>query len=221
MSIPSTDRYHTIDQVYTGEYKAKGSKFICYLMPTDSLETFQAHLTRVKKEHLKSRHYCYAYRIGYEGELYRINDDGEPSGTAGKPIYGQLIKHELTYVCGIVIRYFGGTKLGTSGLITAYKSSTEEAINQATIISKTRMGLIKIAFDYSLMGKVMQVIKNAKLDIEKTDFGATPSLLLTCPYSTTEATVVKFKATYLDRAIADIQDTDTLEGIDIEILETP
>jgi uncharacterized YigZ family protein len=221
MSIPNIDQYHTIDQVYTGEYKSKGSKFICYLMPTDSIDTFQGHLTQVKRDHLKSRHYCYAYRIGYQGEVYRINDDGEPSGTAGKPIYGQLIKHELTNVCGIVIRYFGGTKLGTSGLIAAYKSSTEEAINQANILTKTRMGQVKIAFDYSLMGKVMQVIKNAKLDIDTTDFGVSPSLILTCPYSITEATVVKFKATYLDRVIADIKDTDVLEGIQIDILDTP
>ncbi len=221
MSIPNIDCYHTIDQVYSGEYKAKGSKFICYLMPTDSIDTFQEHLSQVKRDHLKSRHYCYAYRLGYQGEVYRINDDGEPSGTAGKPIYGQLIKNELTNVCGIVIRYFGGTKLGTSGLITAYKSSTEEAIKQANILTKTRMGQVRIAFDYSLMGKVMQVIKNAKLDIDTTDFGVSPSLILTCPYSTTDATVVKFKATYLDRVIADIKDTDDLDGIQIDVIDTP
>lgn len=211
----TSDTYYTIESEAIGEYKAKGSKFHCYLIPSPTIEAFQSRLATIKREHLKARHHCYSYRIGYQGEIYRINDDGEPSGTAGKPIYGQLIKQDLTFAGAVVVRYFGGTKLGTSGLIAAYKSATEDAIAKATIIKKVRMAEIKVAFDYSLMGKVMQVIKSAKLSIGKTDFNHEPSLLLECPYSESQATIVKFKADYLNRSVDDIVDDDVIEGVSI------
>lgn len=214
------DTFYTIDSISIGEYKSKGSKFTCYLVPCLTIEEFQEHLNRIKKQHPKSRHHCYAYRMGYQGELLRINDDGEPSGTAGKPIYGQLLKNDLVNVGGIIVRYFGGTKLGTSGLISAYKGATEDAVYQAKILKKVRKGEISISFDYGLMGKVMKILKTLKLTIKSTSFDANPSLIISCPYSELESKIILFKAEFLGRAIADIQGAENLQGVMIEIAES-
>jgi len=212
------DNYNTIECDTLGEYKEKGSKFHCYLHRVESIEQFAERLESVKKEHFKARHHCYAYRLDYDGSLFRANDDGEPSGTAGKPIHGQLIKHDLTFVSSIVVRYFGGTKLGTSGLIRSYKEATIDAINKANIIQLTRQSQLKVAFDYSQMGKVMQVIKDSNLILETTQFDANPSLILTCPHSEAEQTLTVFKAGYLGRIVADITEDDVLDGATISVI---
>lgn len=125
------DVYNTIESISEGLFKDKGSKFIAYTFPSDSTERFQISLEKIKKEHIKARHFCYAYRIGIDGTLYRANDDGEPSGTAGKPILGQIDKYELTNIGIVVVRYFGGVKLGTSGLINAYRLAAKESIENS------------------------------------------------------------------------------------------
>jgi uncharacterized YigZ family protein len=127
------DHYKTIAGPSTGEFKDRGSKFFAYAFPVFTEEEWQEELEAVKKEHFKARHHCYAYRLGVDQNNFRANDDGEPSGTAGRPILGQIDSFELTNVLIIVVRYFGGTKLGTSGLINAYKLSAAAALDNATI----------------------------------------------------------------------------------------
>ncbi len=211
-----SDAYLTIDVLSKGMYKEKGSKFPAYLFPVLSLKDFESMLAQVKKEHIKARHFCYAYRIGYENEEFRYNDDGEPSGTAGKPIFGQLVKADLSFVGAIVVRYFGGTKLGTSGLIKAYKEATLDSITAAQVISKTRMRSISIQFDYAIMGKVMQTLKQMKQEVYTTDFGNSPNLEILVPFSEYTKRVYQFKAQFLGRSVEDIDDETTLEQCFIE-----
>ncbi|MFT7606590.1 MAG: putative YigZ family protein, partial [Saprospiraceae bacterium] len=145
------DLYKTIVAPSIGEFKDRGSKFIAYAYPVYTEEEWQEHLNTVKKEHFKARHHCFAFRIGLDKNNFRANDDGEPSGTAGRPILGQIDSFELTNVFVVVVRYFGGTKLGVSGLINAYKNATIDAFQQATIIEKTVEDIYKISFHYALM----------------------------------------------------------------------
>src|ERR1700749_2950277 len=121
MIMAEKDFYLTIDKPGTAEYKDRGSKFIAYAYPIESADDFKIHLQKLKKEHPKAEHHCFAYRIGTDGNTYRVNDDGEPSGSAGKPILGQLDSKEVTNVAVIVVRYFGGALLGVPGLINSYK----------------------------------------------------------------------------------------------------
>ncbi|PIE47702.1 MAG: YigZ family protein [Flavobacteriales bacterium] len=127
------------------------------------------YLEQVKKEHHKARHWCYAWRLGFSGEQYRINDDGEPSGTAGLPIYGQIQSFELTNVLVIVVRYFGGTKLGVSGLINAYKTTTKACLQEAEIIQKTVDTSFQLIFEYADMDKVLKVIRQFDAQIISRD----------------------------------------------------
>jgi len=154
------DTYRTIDSVSEGVYKEKGSKFIAFAIPATSEEEVKVHLSVIKKNHHDARHHCYAYILGHNKSAYRINDDGEPSGTAGKPIYGQLLSKDLTNVLVVVVRYFGGTKLGVSGLITAYKEAAKEALGSARIVEKTVNDVYRIEFEYPLMNSVMKVLKD-------------------------------------------------------------
>ena len=161
-----TDTYKTISQPVTDIiYKDKSSKFIGYLYPITTEEEVKKHLEAVKKEHFSARHWCYAYQLGKEHSTYRANDDGEPSGTAGLPIYRQIQSFELTNVLLIVVRYFGGIKLGVSGLITAYKTTAQLTLQEAEIEERTIDLTYKIVFDYKDMNKVMKIIKDRNLAI--------------------------------------------------------
>lgn len=206
------DTYKSVASETQGEFKDKGSKFIAYLFPIQSIEDFEKRLKELKKEHLKSRHHCYGYRLGISGEPYRINDDGEPSGTAGKPIFGQLLKYELSDVAAVVVRYFGGTKLGTSGLIKAYKESTMIAIENATIISKTITGSLVIHFEYEHMGVILNCLKQLNIEISNKYFDASPRVEITLPISTLDKVSKQIKAKLLNRAFEDI-DEDTEVGV--------
>lgn len=148
--------YQTIGSPASGLYKEKGSKFIAYAYPVSSEEEVKDHLEQLRKEHPKARHYCYAYRINTDGSLYRANDDGEPSATAGKPILGQLLSFEVTDTLIVVVRYFGGTKLGASGLIQAYKTAAHDALMQAEIVTRIVMTPFQIQFPYAVSGEIMQ-----------------------------------------------------------------
>lgn len=158
------DTYKTIESPSEGLYKEKGSKFIAFAIPVTTEEEIKEHLAQIKKNHHDARHHCYAYILGHNKSAYRINDDGEPSGTAGKPIHGQLLSKDLTNTLVIVVRYFGGTKLGVSGLITAYKEATRDALDNAKIIEKTVNDIYRIEFEYPLMNNVMKVLKDESIE---------------------------------------------------------
>ena len=146
-------------------FKDKNSKFFGYAFPVISETEIKANLETLKKQHHAARHWCYAYQIGTENIKYRANDDGEPSNSAGQPIYGQIQSFQLTNVLIVVVRYFGGVKLGVGGLINAYRSAAEMALQEAQIIEKTINRTFLITFDYKNMNKVMRIIKEKQLKI--------------------------------------------------------
>lgn len=153
------DTYKTISSISEGIYTEKRSKFIAIALPVRTHEQIKAYLEQYQKEYYDARHVCYAYMLGHERKDFRANDNGEPSGTAGKPILGQINSNELTDILIIVVRYFGGIKLGTSGLIVAYKAAAVEAIANAEIIEKTVDEDIIVAFEYPFMNDVMRIVK--------------------------------------------------------------
>ncbi|MGV6845424.1 MAG: IMPACT family protein [Lutibacter sp.] len=148
-------------------FKEKGSKFISYAFPVLNEEEVKNYLVEIKKKHHAARHWCYAYRIGESQIIYRVNDDGEPNNTAGQPIYGQILSKNLTNVLVIVVRYFGGTKLGVGGLITAYKTSAKMVLDEIDIVTKTIDKKFRLIFSYANMNKVMKIIKDYNLQIVK------------------------------------------------------
>ena len=158
-SMLPEDNYRTISGASKGIYKEKGSKFLAFAFPVASEEEVKEKLFQLRKEYHDARHHCYAYRLGFDKQVFRINDDGEPSGTAGRPIYGQIVSHDITQVLIVVIRYFGGIKLGVSGLMNAYKIASKEALDEAKIITKTIHEEYQIQFDYPVMNNVMKVLK--------------------------------------------------------------
>lgn len=153
------DTYVTIAQPAEGIYTEKRSKFIAIAMPVKTVEEVKEHLDALQKKYYDARHVCYAYMLGHERTLFRANDNGEPSGTAGKPILGQINSHGLTDILIVVVRYFGGIKLGTSGLIVAYKAAAAEAIAAATQVTCTVDEQLTVRFEYPMMNEVMRVVK--------------------------------------------------------------
>ena len=153
------DTYKTIASLAEGIYTEKRSKFIAMALPVRTLDEIKEHLEKYQKQYYDARHVCYAYMLGYERKDFRANDNGEPSGTAGKPILGQINSNELTDILVVVVRYFGGIKLGTSGLIQAYKAAAAEAIAVAEVIEKTVDDEVEIAFEYPFMNDVMRIVK--------------------------------------------------------------
>lgn len=151
--------YNTIVQSSVAEFKDRGSRFLAYAFPIKDAEDFKTHLQQLKKEHPKAVHHCFAYRLGLDGNNFRVSDDGEPSGTAGKPILGQIDSKELTNTLVIVVRYFGGTLLGVPGLINAYKSATAMALQLTAIIQKAVEVNYMLQFDYTQMNDVMILVK--------------------------------------------------------------
>lgn len=159
------DTYKTIEELSEGIFRDKGSRFIAYLYPIKSDEEIKNIIAELKSLHPKARHFCWAIRIGPDRSVFRINDDGEPSGTAGRPILNTLLSNDLTNVLALVVRYFGGTLLGVPGLINAYKCATMEAINQSIIIEKTIDLTFRIEFGHPVMNEVMKVIKDENLKL--------------------------------------------------------
>ena len=157
--------YKTIGQPSTAEFKDRGSKFIAYAFPIETADDFKQHLQVLKKEHSKAVHHCFAYRIGTDGNNFRSSDDGEPSGTAGKPILGQIDSKELTNVAVIVVRYWGGTLLGVPGLINAYKTAAALALQVTPIVQKQVELQYSIEFDYTQMNDVMMILKQFNCNI--------------------------------------------------------
>lgn len=161
------DTYNTID-VAKGDaiFKEKGSKFIGFAFPVKSEEEVKQYIDVLKKKHHTARHWCYAWRLGVEEIRYRANDDGEPNNSAGQPIYGQILAKDLTNVLVVVVRYFGGTKLGVGGLISAYKITAKLILDEAEVVEKTIDVFYRIIFEYQHMNKVMRIIKEQNLKLE-------------------------------------------------------
>lgn len=165
-----SDSFLTIRSNSEGLYKEKGSKFIARAFPVENEDDVKEVLQKLKKEYYDARHHCYAYRISPEDEKFRSNDDGEPSGSAGKPILNQLLSKELMNVLVVVVRYFGGTKLGVSGLINAYKTATLEALNNADVIKRFLYRQIEIRCTYAHLNSVLRIIKEEDAEILTRDF---------------------------------------------------
>lgn len=167
------DTYQTLKKMSEGEYKEKGSKFIAYAKAVYDEGALKAFLEEVHQIHPKARHHCYAYRLGLDKQKnYRANDDGEPSGSAGRPILGQIDSKGLSNVMVIVVRYFGGTKLGIPGLIRSYKTATKEVLENAEIIQNRLMKSFQLQFPYTHMNEVMRVVKRNKIEIESQGYDA-------------------------------------------------
>jgi len=193
--MPQTsDRYKTIQGKAQGLYKEKGSKFIALAFHVETEQEVKNRLLSVKKEFHDARHHCYAFRINPENEFFRSNDDGEPSGTAGKPILNQILSAELFNVLIVVVRYFGGTKLGVPGLIRAYKTAARDALEHANIVTSVITRTLELEFDYPLTNQVMRIIKEEHLTVLKQDFFTTCKLTLQVERVQKEKVLKKFKS---------------------------
>lgn len=161
--------YYSIDRSASEEFKDRGSRFIAYAFPTNDTQSFKKYLNDLKKEHAKAVHHCFAWRLGLTGDQFRVSDDGEPSGTAGKPILGQIDSRSLTNISVIVVRYFGGTLLGVPGLINAYKTATALVLQTIPILRKEVEHIYSIQFDYTQVNDVLPVLKQTGCNIIKQD----------------------------------------------------
>ena len=187
------DTYKEIKNPTTGLYKGKGNKFISYLFPVYSEEEVKEKLEEIKKIEHDARHHCYAYLINPDKSVQRSNDDGEPSSTAGKPILGQIQSNDLTNILIVVVRYFGGVKLGVPGLIRSYKTAAADAISQGVFITKTIKEQYKVSFKYPLMNNVMRLVKEYDLEVVNTNFQIDCNLIFAVPKSKANNVVEAFK----------------------------
>ena len=165
MERPEEDSYLTLAEPAEALYKEKGSKFLAYAYPVSSEEQIRECLDALRKRYYDATHHCYAWRLGADGQNYRVNDDGEPSSTAGRPILGQLLSYGVTDVLVVVVRYFGGTKLGVSGLIAAYKESAAAVLSAAQIVERTVDVRFEVEFGYLVMNDVMRVVKEMRPEV--------------------------------------------------------
>jgi uncharacterized YigZ family protein len=165
----SPDYYNTIEKSSVAEFKDRGSRFIAYSFPIPDTHAFKENLATIKKEHPKATHHCFAYRLALDGNNFRVSDDGEPSGTAGRPILGQIDSRQLTNVLIIVVRYFGGTLLGVPGLINAYKTAAALALQVTPVVRKPVEINYTLQFDYTIMNDVMMIIKQCECSVISQD----------------------------------------------------
>ena len=171
------DSYKSVAGPSEGLFKDNGSRFIALAYPVETEEQVKEIVSSLRKEYHDARHHCYAYRIGLKGDVWRASDDGEPSGSAGRPILGQIDSLGLSDVLVVVVRYFGGIKLGIPGLIRAYKTSTADALANATVIPKIASRNYRIGFDYLNMNAVMKVLKDLDLPVKEQNFGESCTLV--------------------------------------------
>ena len=192
------DKYRTIFEPSQAEFKDKGSKFLAYATPMDSEEEFYQYYSQIKEEHFKARHHCFAFELGMDGNLFRANDDGEPSGTAGRPIHGQIRSAGLTNVGVIVVRYFGGTKLGVPGLIHAYKSSAADCLQVANIIEKYVYDKFILNFEFEKMGIVLAALKNEEIEMTQKNFDVAPTVEISIRQSMSKNKIFALKSRLLN-----------------------
>ncbi len=191
-SIEKTS-YITVDKQGMAEFKDRGSKFIACVYPIASAEDFKKHLQELKKEHPKAVHHCFAYRIGTDGNNFRVSDDGEPSGTAGRPILGQIDSKEITNVAVIVVRYFGGTLLGVPGLINAYKTATALALQVTPVSQKQIEANYTVQFDYTRINDVMMILKQYNCSIIRQEMQLFCSITAGIPGNRMQEVLYKLK----------------------------
>lgn len=215
------DTYKTIaTPIISEELRVKGSKFIAYACSVNTQADWQKYLLEVQSLHPKASHWCYAYRLGMDGNNYRANDDGEPSGTAGKPILGRIDSFGLVNVIVIVVRYFGGTLLGASGLISSYKESAVLALNSAQIIEKVVEDIYAFTFDYSIMSEVMNAIKRHKVEMVHQDFGNIGLVHIAIRQTEVADKLLHMKAAIAKVHLEMVADLEEIEGLTIEYVET-
>lgn len=215
-----TDTYLTITAESTGEFRDRGSKFLAYAYPVYEEASLTERLADLKKMHSKARHHCYAWRLGTEGLLFRANDDGEPSGTAGRPILGQIDSFGLTNILVVVVRYFGGTKLGTSGLINAYKVSTATALEAADIEERVLEAIYRVDFDYGLMSDVMNALKQQEVDIIKQEFTDRGHLEVAIRLSEQEDKLMRIRAQIANAFLEEKEKWENIDGLQITYVST-
>lgn len=179
MSIKNN--YFTIDRTASAEFRDRGSKFIAYTYPIGTVDEFKKILQQLKKEHPKAVHHCFAYRLGVDENNWRVSDDGEPSGTAGRPILGQIDSRQLANVLVVVVRYFGGTLLGVPGLINAYKTATSMAFQLTAIVRKELMVRYNVQFNYTQLNEVMQLLKSNNCEISSREMQLFCSVVILIP----------------------------------------
>lgn len=190
------DTYKTIESESSGLYKEKGSKFIALAYPVKSESEVKEIIDQIKKKYYDARHHCYAYVLGFDKSAWRVNDDGEPSGTAGKPIHGQLLSYDLTNTLVVVVRYFGGTKLGVSGLINAYKQAARDALQNATIIEKTINEVYKLSFPFESMNDAMKIVKDFGLQIVDSNYDSNAYIIYKIRLNDAQKVIAKIKTSY-------------------------
>lgn len=195
------DTYRTIADISEGIYTEKRSKFIAIALPVRSHEEIKKYLEQYQKQYYDARHVCYAYMLGHERKDFRVNDNGEPSGTAGKPVLGQINSNELTNILIIVVRYFGGIKLGTGGLIVAYRTAAAEALANAEIIEKTVDEDLTFVFKYPFMNDVMRIVKEENLKI------------LSQTYDTDCIITLRIRQSQADRLRSRLEKIDTVKKL--------
>jgi uncharacterized YigZ family protein len=206
------DEYLSIKKISTGEFRDRASKFIAYAKPINNEEEAKSYISALWKEHPKARHVCFAYVLGPETKIFRYNDDGEPSGTAGKPIFNSIKSYKLEHVLVAVVRYFGGTKLGTSGLINAYKKSSLKALETATIMKKYLTDLYAIHFDYRIMGNLLGYLKKKKIKIITKKLDENPSVTIELRRSVSGHTLIQIKANLLGKTEEEIDKLTEVPG---------
>ncbi len=191
--MQNADHYFTIEKPSMAEFKDRGSKFLGYAFPITSPEHFKQYLQDLKKEHAKAVHHCFAYRLGLTNNIFRVSDDGEPAGTAGRPILGQIDSSGVTNTAIIVVRYFGGTLLGVPGLINAYKSAASMALQLTPFVQKTIECYYELSFDYTQMGDVMNVVKQYGCSVAEQSMQLFCNLRIGIPKARLEEVLYKFK----------------------------
>lgn len=199
------DEYLTISEPSEGLFKDRGSKFLAFAYPVSTEEEIKDIQEKLRSDYHDARHHCYAYMLGKDKNVFRANDDGEPSSTAGKPILGQIKSHDLTNILIVVIRYFGGTKLGVSGLINAYKTAADEALKNAKIVKRTLHDIYELRFDYPEMNEIMRIMKEEQIEQIDQNFELSCTITLALRRADVEKVLSKF---------------DRVEKLKIEFIET-
>ncbi|SRR5258706_2410388 len=189
----TADYYNTIERHSAAEFKDRGSKFIAYTFPIADIDEFKQYLAAIKKEHPKATHHCFAYRIGLDGNNFRVNDDGEPSGSAGRPILGQIDSKQLTNVLVVVVRYFGGTLLGVPGLINAYKTAAALALQVTPLVRKPVEINYTLQFDYTIMNDVMTIVKQCDCVVISQDMQLFCKVRIAIPKNRLEEVLYRLK----------------------------
>jgi uncharacterized YigZ family protein len=216
------DSFLTLAAPATGAYKDRGSKFIAYACPVTSEDEAMSWVEALRREHFKARHHCFAWRLGLDGHRFRANDDGEPSGTAGRPILGQIDAAGLTDVVVVVVRYFGGTLLGTAGLIQAYRESAAAALLAAAKVEKIVQDRFRVRAAYALVPDLLNALRKLDLKIQREEYdGAGGQIAVDIRKSETSGKLLHLKAALWKVHAEDAQTLDWPEGIEVERMETP